>query len=222
MIKAIFKFLGIGLVTLLILAFIGYLFIDDPVPAGVQGQEAEQLADEMLSALNKPGFDSIEVIEFTYPGGHSYLWDRGNNQVQVRWENNDIFLDLNESAETYTTLEYQAYEYFINDSFWLIAPFKVRDNGVVRSVVELEEGRGLLVSYTTGGVTPGDSYLWILDDKGFPIAWRLWTSNVPIGGLRIGWGGWVEKSGVWFSTFHPSKVIDLEIKDLKVSYEPRF
>ncbi|WP_436515401.1 hypothetical protein [Ekhidna sp. To15] len=216
MIKAIFKFLGIGLVTLLIIGVLVYLFVDESVPSGTKGQDAEQLADEMLMALNKPGFDTIAIIRFTYPGGHSYEWNKAENKVRVQWEANDVFLDLNRPTEEFSTLEYEGYEYFLNDSFWLIAPFKVRDNGVVRSSVEVDDGRGLLVTYTTGGVTPGDSYMWILDENGFPKAWKLWTSNVPLGGLKVGWGGWVEKQGVWFSTFHPSKVIDLEITGLEV------
>lgn len=216
MIKAIFKFLGIGFVTLLIIGVLVYLFVDESVPVGTRGQEAEQLADEMLEALNKPGFDTIAMISFTYPGGHRYEWNKAENKVSVRWEENEVFLDLNKSTEEFSTLEYEGYEYFLNDSFWLIAPFKVRDNGVIRSTVKVDDGRGLLVTYTTGGVTPGDSYLWILDERGFPKAWKLWTSNVPLGGLKIGWGGWVEKQGVWFSTFHPSMVIDLEITGLEV------
>ncbi|MEP1035036.1 hypothetical protein [Ekhidna sp.] len=218
MIKAIFKFLGIGLVTLLIIGILVYLFIDESVPNGTAGQEAEQLADEMLDVLNKPAFDTLTMIKFTYPGGHSYEWNKAENKVRVQWERNDVLLDLNKSIEDFNVVEYQGYEFFLNDSFWMIAPFKVRDDGVVRSSVEVDDGRGLLVTYTTGGVTPGDSYLWILDDKGFPKAWKLWTSNVPLGGLKIGWGGWVEKQGVWFSTFHPSMVVDLEITGLEVSH----
>ena len=215
--RTILKFLGIGLVTLIIIGFLAYLFIDESLPNGTQGQEAEQLADEMLAALNKPAFDTIRMIKFTYPGGHAYEWDRELNSVNVSWEDNDVYLDLERRKDEFSSLEYQAYEYFINDSFWLIAPYKIRDTGVVRSTVEVEDGRGLLVTYTMGGVTPGDSYLWIIDEKGFPKAWKLWTSNVPIGGLEFGWGGWVEKQGAWFSLFHPSKVIDLEITELSVS-----
>lgn len=218
MIKAILKYLGAGLVVLIIIGILAYLFIDESVPDGTQGQDAEALADEMLKALNKQGYDTIAMINFTYPGGHSYVWDKANNQVTVSWDNNEIFLNLNEPPEEYSTIQYEAYEYFLNDSFWLIAPFKVRDDGVMRSTVQVDGGRGLLVTYTSGGVTPGDSYLWIIDEDGFPKAWKLWTSNVPLGGLKIGWGGWVQKNGVWFSLFHPSQVIDLEITGLEISY----
>lgn len=218
MIKAILKYLGAGLVVLIIIGILAYLYIDESVPDGTQGQEAEALADEMLKALNKPGYDTLSMIKFTYPPGHRYEWDKANNKVRIQWEDKDIYLDLNQSPNDYDATEYQAYEYFLNDTFWLVAPFKVRDEGVMRSTVDVKDGRGLLVTYTTGGVTPGDSYLWIINEDGFPKAWKLWTSNVPIGGLKVGWGGWVEKKGVWFSTFHPSMVIDLEITGLEVSY----
>lgn len=215
MIKSILKFLGIVLLTLIVIGVLTFMLVDEPLPNGTQGQEAEQLADEMLKALNKEGYDTLSMIRFTYPGGHTYEWNKAENMVRVQWEGNDVFLDLNQSIEAFNAAEYQGYEYFINDSFWLVAPFKVRDGGVVRSIVKVDEGRGLLVTYASGGITPGDSYLWIIDDRGFPTAWKLWTSNVPIGGLEFKWGGWVEKQGVWFSTFHPSKILDLEITELE-------
>ena len=135
---------------------------------------------------------------------------RGGNagtaaEVRVQWDENDVTLDLNQGMENYDATEYQAYEYFINDSFWLVAPFKVRDKGVTRSTVELKNGRGLLVSYSSGGLTPGDSYLWIINNDGFPTSWKLYTSNVPIGGLEIGWGGWTEKEESGFPLFTRAK-----------------
>ena len=50
--------------------------------------------------------------------------------------------------------------------------------------VELDGGIGTSYS-SSSGVTPGDSYLWVLDDK-LPTAWRLWVSVVPI----PGWTSW--------------------------------
>lgn len=217
MIKKLLRFIAIGVVTLIVIGVIAFLFIDKPVPNGTQGADAEDLASEMLTALNKSAYDTLKTISFNYADRHSYVWNKAEKTVVVSWENNEVSLNLNIGPDTYTTLQYEAYEYFINDSFWLVAPFKVRDSGVIRSAVQTETGRGLLVSYTSGGVTPGDSYLWILDENGFPSSWRLWTSNVPIGGLEITWGGWRELQGVWFSTFHTSKLLDFEIKDLQVN-----
>lgn len=216
MIKKIFKFLLYLALLVIVLLVSVYFILDKPVPNGTNGNEAEMLADEMLMALNKSGFDSLKFIGFTYVGIHHYEWDLENNTVRVKWDEQNIFLNLNNDIQSFSLLELKAYEYFVNDSFWLIAPFKVRDDGVVRSTVDLPEGRGLLVTYTSGGVTPGDSYLWIIDSRGFPSAWKLWTSNVPIGGVEISWEGWEKKNEVWFSTLHANMIKDLLITNLKV------
>ena len=216
MIKKIFKFLGFLVLILIAIGAAVFFVMDESMPEGKPGVEAEQLADEMLRTLNKQAFDSLEYIEFTYVGVHSYEWDVKNNQVTVAWDDQRVFLDLNQSIDGYSLLQYKAYEYFINDTFWLIAPFKVRDAGVQRSIVDLDQNRGLLVTYTSGGVTPGDSYLWIIDEKGYPVAWKLWTSNVPIGGLEFTWAGWKKLNNVWFSTLHESTILDLAVTNLKV------
>ena len=216
MIKGILKFLVWLLLIVILLGFATYLFVNESKPTGTEGEQAELLTDAMLDGINKEGYDSLSYIEFTFKGVHSYRWDKEANNVTVIWEENEVYLDLNVSPEEYTILEFKAYKFFINDSFWLVAPFKVRDPGVVRSYIEMVDGQGLLVTYTSGGVTPGDSYLWILDDKSVPIAWKLWTSNVPIGGLRFTWENWVEREGVLFSTYHKSMILDLPITDLVV------
>ncbi len=216
MIKKLVRFLLIIVLILLAIGTALYFIVDQPLPNGTFGLEAEELADEMLEALNKEGFDSLEYIAFTYRGEHHYQWDRKNNQVTVKWESQEISLDLNQGMDSFNLLELKAYKYFINDSFWLIAPFKVRDKGVIRSTVEVDDGRGLLITYSTGGLTPGDSYLWIMDERGFPVAWRLWTSNIPIGGLKLSWEGWTEMNGVWFSTVHKGKLAEVPVTNLSV------
>lgn len=216
MIKKIFKFLLYTLLFVISIGIAGYFIMDKPVPDGTMGNDAELLADEMLKALNKTGYDSLEFIEFTFAGVHHYQWDKMDNTVRVKWGEQDIFINLSNDVQSYNLLELKAYEYFINDSFWLTAPFKVRDKGVMRSTVDVSNGRGLLLTYTSGGVTPGDSYLWIIDSRGFPLAWRLWTSNIPLGGVELSWEGWEKENGVWFSTLHSSSIKNIPITNLEV------
>ncbi len=216
--KRIFKTLGFLLLITVVLGFITFLSINESLPAGINEQGAERLIDEVFSTLNKPGYDSIRYIEFTFKGVHRYQWDREKEEVIVHWADQDVKLNLGIGVDNYNETEYQAYKYFVNDSFWLVAPFKARDEGVSATIVEVKNARGLLLSYSSGGLTPGDSYLWIVDKSGFPKAWKLWTSNVPIGGLMFSWENWTKLEGVYFSTLHQSTILNLEITDLKVRH----
>lgn len=217
-VKAILKFLlkliGGLFITIMLVVVVGYLFLNKPLPNGAIGLQADQLADEMLTALNKPAYDSISYIKFTYRNAYTYEWHKNQDRVTVIAPENggSTTLDLSKSADTYSTSEKEAYAKFINDSFWLVAPYKVKDKGTYRSTLDLKEGRGLLVTYSAGGVTPGDSYLWIIDEKGFPIAWRMWVSILPVGGLELSWEQWNQYEGAWISTFHASRILEIPVE----------
>ena len=106
----------------------------------------------------------------------------------------------------------KALEYFYNDSFWLVAPYKVMDEGVIRSLVQTEEGKALMVTHTTGGATPGDTYLWYLDEKNFPAKYQMWVSIIPVGGLEFTWTDWKRfDGGVWLPQNHEG-FISIEMK----------
>jgi len=110
----------------------------------------------------------------------------------------------------------KAWEFWCNDSFWLNAPAKIFDAGVKRSVVELEDGKqGLMATYTSGGITPGDSYLWKLDDNGLPTGYKMWVNIIPIGGVEFSWEKWnTLPTGAQISTFHDGGMLNLDISNL--------
>lgn len=222
------------LIVLLSLLLIGFLLVkiaSEPLPDGEEGKKAEDIAKKMMNSLNKEAYDSLKIIEWTFPGGHHYKWNKKLDIVEVKWD--DFTVNLNTTTQDGSAYEGQtelngpekekalkkAWGYFANDSFWFIAPFKIYDPGTSRKYVQTEEGDGLLITYSSGGVTPGDSYLWILDDNFRPVKWKMWVSIIPIGGVEITWGGWTEKQNAWFSTTHESAFpFTLKIEDIHVSH----
>jgi hypothetical protein len=111
----------------------------------------------------------------------------------------------------------RAIRYFNNDSFWLVAPYKLNDPGVSLSSVKVPKGHGLLVTYTQGGSTPGDTYLWLLDENYFPRAWKMWVKMLPLGGVKSEWMGWQKRKGAWFpGNFETLLWYKKEVKDLVV------
>ena len=99
----------------------------------------------------------------------------------------------------------------------MVAPYKLFDPGVERRLVTLENGDdALLVTYTTGGSTPGDSYLWILDDNGKPKSFKMWTSILPLKGVEASWNDWITtKSGGQLPSCHHGLFFGLEMGEVK-------
>jgi len=232
--KKIFKLI-IGLVVFIILAsilFLGYLFFkyDEEIPHGNQGVEAEILAVKMLDALDYEAYKKTNYIEWTFKNRHHYKWKKDKNICSVYWKEYKVVLNLNniEQSKAYVhsfvvkgdkerELLEKAINYFNNDSFWLVAPYKIFDKGVERRIVTLENGLdALLVTYTSGGSTPGDSYLWILNVKGKPISFKIWASSLPLKGLEASWNDWVTtKSGAQLPNFHKILFLGLEMGEVK-------
>ncbi len=202
--------------TLLLFGFV-YFKYDEDLPQGTKGAQAEQLATKMLDALDHDAYKNTSYIEWTFKKRHHFKWNKAKNTCEVYWKDYKVALDLNspsasqvfqneqkiEGKEAQELIE-KAQSYFNNDSFWLVAPYKVFDTGTQRSLVPLENGsQGLLVTYTSGGDTPGDSYLWTLDPKGIPQSFKMWVKIIPLGGLEASWEGWqVMDSGAKLPTMH--------------------
>lgn len=229
------KFLGVSVVLLLIifLGVVAWLWtLSSPLPQGQQGEEAELLARNMLAAINDDAWKNTGAIAWTFPRGHEHLWDRTRHYSRVRFDGVEVVMDLAtkkgvakdiKSGEVILgthgkELVHKAWAFWANDSFWINPISKIRDLGTTRSVVKMEDGsKGLLVSYSLGGVTPGDVYLWILDDTGRPKAWRMWVSIIPIGGLEFSWSGWQElKTGVFISSLHEG-LITLRMSNIRAA-----
>ena len=223
-----------GLVAFVFLLFIGaYLFLNEPLPKGTSGPEADQLGRKMMFAVGSESLAKTDILTWTFNGSHHYVWDRKRNLVEVRWRENKVLLNLDqwEKGKAYEggkevtdhgeldKKRGKAWEIFVNDSFWFIAPTKAFDEGVQRSVVKQDDGTdALLVTYTTGGVTPGDSYLWLLDASGLPYAFKLWVSIIPIGGVKASWSDWKTlDSGLKVATMHELGPVPLPISDTRTA-----
>lgn len=134
------------------------------------------------------------------------------------WERQTEVTDLNKAQKGVQ----KAYKNFINDAFWLNPIVKIFDEGTSRSIVTLADGReGLLVSYASGGVTPGDSYLWLVDANGLPTAWKLWVGILPIGGLEFSWDNWLTlPTGAKIATGHTVKSTSISTPITNVASGP--
>jgi len=208
--------------------FFGYVYFkyNEDLPYGLAGAEADALAKKMLVALNHEAFENTNYIEWNFKNRHHYEWQKNNNICDVYWKEFRVTLNLTnpELSKAFVhsfkvendmakELKEKALKYFYNDSFWLTAPYTIFNEGVERKLVDENL---LLVTYNSGGLTPGDSYLWELDTIGKPKSFKIWASILPIDGLEATWTDWTtSESGALLPTFHKLLFFGLELDIVK-------
>ncbi len=233
--KKVFKVLLkvlLAIVGLLVIAFVALkISFSEEIPAGVKGRDADELALKMLNSLNYNAFNNAEKLEWSFRGVNHYSWEPQKNIVTVTWDDNQVELNTKTPASSTVfkdgnqvkgqaatdAIEY-AQSNFNNDSFWLVAPFKVMDPGTVREVVT-DNGRDkLLVRYTSGGTTPGDVYLWTLDQDYRPESFKMWVQIIPLDGIEAQWRKW-QMTDAGFPLSMEKTIYGLEIPITDVSVE---
>lgn len=230
--KIIKNILKWGLITVLGLGLLGTIAgwaYSQPMPSGVSGAAADALAHKMMNSVNKTAWDTTRYLRWSFPGGHDYIWDKEEGLAEVRWGANRVIIDdkgnlvkawKNDEALAEAEskpLAEKAWSFFCNDSFWLNAVVKAFDPGTTRSIVKQEDGsEALLVQYNSGGVTPGDAYLWELDENGRPISYRMWVGIIPVGGVKATWEDWITLStGAVVATSHDLGILNTKLEGIK-------
>jgi hypothetical protein len=217
------------LVSLVLIITIAGFAMHKSLPAAETGAEADALARKMLDAINKEAWDNTAYVRWSFQGGHDYVWNKKRGLIEVKWKNKRVILysdgklakawqDGEELGKKEAEkLRSSAWAYFCNDSFWLNAPAKVFDPGTTRGIVTQKDGKdALLVTYNSGGVTPGDAYLWLLDEKGLPVAWRMWVKIIPIGGIKVSWENWQTlPTGAKLASTHDAGIAKFTLDGIK-------
>ncbi|AWW00827.1 hypothetical protein DJ013_06620 [Arcticibacterium luteifluviistationis] len=131
-------------------------------------------------------FDEINNISWNFFNARTLTWNKNTGDVRIdHRKENTVFL-YNTETKTGRVLkngvEYtqqdsldkylnQAYEQWVNDSYWLVMPFKLDDPGVTLTYVgkmKSESGANcdvLQMTFNEVGVTPQNKYLVYIDEK---------------------------------------------------------
>lgn len=200
-------------------------------PKGTAGPAADALAARVESAVGIDAWNSLAVVSFHFRD-HQWLWDKARGVVQLTdgdgtvlidtWDRGGFVVDdagndvTGDAAASRLTSAWAA---FINDSFWLNPLATLRNSGATRELVTLEGedagAAGLLVRYESGGVTPGDAYLFIVDDAGTPARWKLWVQILPIKGFETTFEDWVDVDGAKIATSHKAAGANISLNPVK-------
>ncbi len=219
------------ILPLLCLALFSCAGVDKAITEKDTGPRADSLAQRIMTATNYDAWQQTAVVGWTFAGKNKHIWDRQRKYSRVEWSNTVVLFDHTTKqgkawkngkaveGEELTGLIEKAWGMWANDSFWLNPFEKLYDEGTERAYVRTEDGKdALLITYTTGGNTPGDSYLWITDETGLPIAVRMWVSIIPIKGIGFSWENWKTlDTGAKVAGLHSLGILDLKLTGIKAA-----
>jgi len=93
--KALKYIIGIILLLILLMVLYFWLFVHESKPTQVEGN-AQAKAEQMLTAVNKKAWDTLNYVSWSFRGEHDYVWDKTKNDAIVKWGGTEVHLDPDE------------------------------------------------------------------------------------------------------------------------------
>ncbi|MEH0155729.1 hypothetical protein V6R21_16390 [Limibacter armeniacum] len=156
-------------------------------------KKAIELADSVMSASGgRTNWDNTHYISWNFFGRRNLVWDKFTGNVRIDYPNGNISLlninsgegkvlrDGKELTDTDSLKKYinQAKGTWVNDSYWLVMPFKLKDTGVTLQYIGNDSTKhGTLadviqLTFEKVGNTPENKYyVWIDKDSKLVSQW---------------------------------------------------
>ena len=111
-------------------------------------------------------------------------------------------------GDSLTKLLKRAQSLWINDTYWMLMPYKLRDPGVMLAYDGEAQEAGatydkIALSFYHVGETPGDHY-WVYVNRANDRVerWEMVLQNDAPPPKGYTWEGWEQHDGLWFPTAH--------------------
>ncbi len=199
-----------------------------PSTAAAAGADprAQAVAERAMAALGgEESWAATRFLRFTFAGARTHHWDKatGRHRLEGKTREGDSYLVLHNlntrEGEAYLNGEKlageaaaqwleRAYSAWINDTYWLLMPYKLRDPGVTLSYDGEEEIDGkvydkLHLRFAGVGLTPGDQYwAYINRETGLMDRWAYILESYEPGqaATHWRWGGWAQHGGIMLAS----------------------
>jgi hypothetical protein len=159
---------------------------------------AIQLADSIMHAMGgRENWDKTRFISWTFFGRRYLLWDKHTGRVRIESKSDSTVYLVNVNtgegrvkikdteiteADSLNKLLNKAKSIWINDSYWLAMPFKLKDSGVTikymgEDTLHSQRFNTLELTFKEVGVTPQNKYKLYVDIKDKLIRhWAYYSS----------------------------------------------
>ncbi|MDQ3197658.1 MAG: hypothetical protein M3Q46_00480 [Verrucomicrobiota bacterium] len=198
------------------------------IQAAENNGDAAALADAVWKASGGEIWDKVKSIDFTFTvekegktvASAEHHWEVPTWSDSVKWKGKDVLVNLANPGTEEDSKE--AYARWVNDSYWLLAPLKLKDRGINLTAEGTKEIGGaerkvLRLSFGEVGLTPKDQYLLYIDPKtNLVSSWDYMPE--PGKSMHATWTDYQKSGGLTLATDHQMDGgIRIRIKDLKVT-----
>lgn len=152
--------------------------------------KAIELADAVLAASGgQENWDKTRYVTWRWLGKRLNVWDKHTGDIRVGSRISVVLMNLNtkkgkawqtgseitDPDELQRALDY-GYEAWMNDSYWLFMPFKLKDPGVILKYLGEGEIEGkqvdmISVTFDEVGATPHNKYHVYIDKDSKLVVW---------------------------------------------------
>ena len=183
------------------------------------------IARQVEAAMGgRESYDALPVLQFTFFGRRTLTWDKHQNRVRIEVPEAKTVYDLNigtgaaettvndtliTAAEQQRAKSLEAMNIFINDTYWLVMPWKLRDPSVILKKLDdrvatdsTTAAHVLELTFTdNAGMTPQNKYHVFVDPVTKLVSeWHFFpTAADAEPRLMNGWADYRDHRGVLLS-----------------------
>ena len=150
-------------------------------------QKAIKLADEVMIALGgREAYDKTEFLSWNFFGSRLHVWQKNTGDIYIdnKRDKYELWMNINDmtgkmrrdgenisNQDTLSKYIAKGKKQWINDAYWLVMPYKLKDSGVTLKYLgetTTEEGaqaEKLELTFADVGVTPENKYHVYVDSK---------------------------------------------------------
>lgn len=180
-----------------------------PAASGFNFQESDSaaiaIADSVALAMGgKANYDAVRYLNFDFFGARKHFWDKKEGLLRIESNRTDlkIICDLNtDTGRVFIYGEEQSHPdsiakfmevakaMWINDTYWLLFPFKLKDSGVTLKYLGMKTDlkdspcHALQLTFNEVGETPENKYLaYVHPDTYMVTQWDFYrnaTDSIP-------------------------------------------
>ena len=144
-------------------------------------KKAIEVVDEMVKKMGgRKGWDESRYFTWNFFGKRKHYWDKTTGDIRVEYleEDKKVLLNINtkkgnvlRNGVLETNIDsiklhlFKAFSHWINDSYWLFMPFKMKDSGVTLkykgygTVESNFPAHTIEMTFKNTGLTPQNKYL---------------------------------------------------------------